>query len=466
MGPAAGSISATTWIIFIGSEISAKRVFRREIRSIALIEQSHHGEPSVHKGKTFAMSTSSQDVVAEANVNPRYRVAFVNTHPIQYFAPLYAYLTRNCGIDATALYLSDFSLKGGNDPGFGRSVTWDVDLLDGYESRFVGGNKASKRSIGGFFSMVAPQLWSEIRDGHYDAVIIHGHNLAAHHIAQAASLYSRTPVFTRGETHRRLVRPRWREAVRKPLLKTLYRGIDGFLAIGSANAAYYRWMGVPEDRIFLVPYSVDNERFIKEGERVRANRSATRDKLGMHPDLPAIVFASKFDRRKRPDDLLSAYAKLRDDGAATQLVMVGTGAMETELKRRVVAEGINDVVFPGFINQSELPSVYAASDVFVLPSDNEPWGLVVNEAMCAGLPVVVSAEVGCTDDLVENNVNGATFTAGDVDGLVRALRPIVSDASLRRAQGKASLERIKSWGYAECGVGIRAAIDATLARRH
>lgn len=396
---------------------------------------------------------------------PVYRIAFVNTHPIQYFAPLYAYLTRNCGLHTTALYLSDFSLKGGRDPGFGRAITWDVDLLDGYEARFIGGDKASKRRIGGFFSMVAPQLWGEIRRGRFDAVIIHGHNLAAHHVAQAACLSADIPAFTRGETHLRLVRSGWRSALRKPLLKAHYRGFDGFLAIGSANAAYYRWMGVPDDRIFQVPYTVDNTRFIAASEAAHGDRAAMRAKLGMEPDLPAIIYASKFDRRKRPDDLLAAYAQLRAEGVAAQLVLVGTGALEAQLKARVADDAIPDVVFPGFVNQAELPAVYAASDVFVLPSVNEPWGLVVNEAMCAGLPIVLSSEIGCADDLVQDGVNGATFTGGDVTGLAAALRPTLTDAELRAAQGCASLDRIRGWSYAECGAGIRAAIEAARARR-
>lgn len=406
------------------------------------------------------------DMTAAApNAAQTYRIAFVNTHPIQYFAPLYAYLTCNCGLQTTGLYLSDFSLKGGRDPGFGRAVTWDVDLLDGYEARFMGGEKASRRRIGGFFSMVAPQLWSEIQGGGFDAVIIHGHNLAAHHIAQAACLSSGTPVFARSETHRRLVRPGWREALRKPLLKLHYRGFDGFLAIGSANAAYYRWMGIPDHRIFRVPYTVDNARFIAAGAAVRADRGATRARLGMDPDLPAIVYASKFDRRKRPDDLLAAYANLRAEGVAAQLVLVGTGVLEEMLKARVAGQAIPDVIFPGFVNQTDLPAVYAASDVFVLPSANEPWGLVVNEAMCAGLPIVLSEEIGCAGDLVKDGVNGATFTASDVHGLAAALRPILTDADLRAAQGQASLERIQGWSYAECGRGIRAAIEAARARR-
>ena len=394
---------------------------------------------------------------------PVYRIAFVNTHPIQYFAPFYAYLTKHCGLRATALYLSDFSLKDGFDPGFGRALTWDVDLLDGYEARFMGGKKASRRRIGGFFSMIAPQLWPEIRRGNYDAVIIHGHNFAACHIAQAACLFSGTPVFTRGETHLKLARARWREILRKPILKMHYRGFNGFLAIGSANFAYYRSMGVPEQRIFLAPYTVDNSRFIAAGRAARSDRARARARLGMDPDLPAIIYASKFDRRKRPGDLLTAYARLRAEGIAAQLVLVGSGPLESDLKRRVMDSIIPDVIFPGFVNQAELPAVYAASDLFVLPSSNEPWGLVVNEAMCAGLPIVLSEEIGCAEDLVQAGVNGATFRAGDVAGLAEAMRPILVDPDLRAAQGRASLERIKSWSYAECGAGIRAAIDAARA---
>jgi glycosyltransferase involved in cell wall biosynthesis len=144
---------------------------------------------------------------------------------------------------------------------------------------------------------------------------------------------------------------------------------------------------------------------------------------------------------------------------------VGTGALEEMLKARVAEQAIPDVVFPGFVNQSELPSVYAASDVFVLPSENEPWGLVVNEAMCAGLPIVLSEEIGCADDLVRDGVNGATFAAGDVAGLADALRPILTDADRRSAYGQASLARIQQWSYAQSGAGIRAAIEATRTRR-
>ena len=149
---------------------------------------------------------------------------------------------------------------------------------------------------------------------------------------------------------------------------------------------------------------------------------------------------------------------------AAQLVMVGSGADEQELRRMVGDLRLPDVSFPGFVNQSEIPSVYAACDVFVLPSENEPWGLAVNEAMCAGLPVVVSSEIGCADDLVTPGVEGATFEAGDVDGLAAALRPLLSDKEYRLRCGAASLDRIGRWSYRECGVALHQAIRATKAR--
>jgi glycosyltransferase involved in cell wall biosynthesis len=411
-------------------------------------------------------------IIIEAAASPvpthsrseRYRVAFVNTHPIQYFAPLYSYLTKHSDIEVTALYLSDFSLRGGHDGGFGRAVKWDLDLLAGYKSEFMG-KAASRRRMNGFFSMVAPELWPAIRGGKFDAVVIHGHNLAAHHVALLAAKASRTPVFARAETHLRLKRSSWRESVRRPVLAAWYKNFDGFLAIGTANARYYQRMGVPAHSIFSMPYSVDNQRFTALAQGFGGDRMAVRTRLGIASDAPVVLYAAKFDRRKRPDDLISACHALQSDGIALNLVMVGSGSMERELRAMVENIGMANVSFPGFVNQTELPSVYAACDLFVLPSENEPWGLAVNEAMCAGLPIVVSEEVGCAEDLVTTGVNGATFAVGHVAGLAAALRPIVADPDLRARYGEASLNRIRRWGYRECAIGLRNAIEAARVSR-
>jgi len=115
-----------------------------------------------------------------------FRLAVVNSHPIQYFAPLYAYLNRDPELEVTALYCSDFSLRGGVDPGFKQVVTWDVDLLEGDRHVFLG-ERAKRRSIGGFWSLVRPEVWGEIRSGRYDAVWLHGYGYAAYVLASLAA---------------------------------------------------------------------------------------------------------------------------------------------------------------------------------------------------------------------------------------------------------------------------------------
>ncbi len=400
---------------------------------------------------------------AESQARRRYRVAFVNTHPIQYFAPLYAYLQEDAGFDVTALYLSDFSIRGDIDPGFKQPVTWDIDLLAGYTHQFMG-PRAKTRRANGFFSMVAPELWSAIRGGGFDGVVIHGHNLAAHHVALAACLSAGVPALARAETHQRLHRPGWKNAVRTPLIEAWYKGFSGFLAIGSANARYFASMGVPAPKIFPMPYTVDNSRFVKAATLTFGDRADVRARLGIVGDEPAILFAAKFDNRKRPMDIVDAFALLQNEGVKAQLVMVGSGALEDELKQRVAALEIKGVSFPGFVNQQELPSVYGACDVFSLPSENEPWGLAINEAMCAGLPIVLSEEIGCAEDLVTSGVNGSVHKAGDVKGLADALRPLLVDSAHRARAGQASRARMETWSYRECALGLRAALDATVDR--
>ena len=382
----------------------------------------------------------------------------VNSHPIQYFAPLYAYLNAAPDLDVTALYLSDCSIRGGKDAGFGQDVRWDVDLLAGYRSVFVG-KAARTREPGGFWSLIAPQVWSELNSGRYDVVWLHGHRYAADLIALMAAKTAGLPVMMRGDTHLGIPCRGIKSILRRPLMGTLYRACDRLLAVGSANAAYYRAMGVSDQKIFLVPYSVDNDRFVEAVKLTRDQKAEVRRRYNVPTDRPSVLFAAKFIRRKRPSDLLEAARRLRmETDRPFTVVMAGSGELEQELRSFCTAHALDNVVFTGFVNQSELPALYAASDVFVLPSQDEPWGLAVNEAMCASLPVIVAREVGCVADLVRDGVNGYTPEAGDIEGLARALRRLIEDEGLRQRQGQASLARILQWGYRQSLEGIRAAL--------
>lgn len=387
----------------------------------------------------------------------KFRVAFVNTHPIQYFAPLYAHLNRTGEFAVTALYLSDFSVRGSLDHGFGQTVKWDIDLLSGYETRFIKGAEL-RNEPAGFFSIIAPWIWREVNRGGFDALVVHGHTPAATLIAVAAARWAGLPVFGRGETHLGLSRGSLRRLVRKPLMRVFYRCLSGVLAIGSANAEFYRAMGVPEDHIFSMPYTVDNVRFTEGSRLSDIQRKQLRAELGVADENPIVLYAGKLQARKHPDDLLRAAARLRDRGVRFDVVIVGSGEMAAELFDLTRRLGLGNVHFRGFANQRVLPQIYGASDVFVLPSENEPWGLAVNEAMCSGLPIVASAEIGCAADLIRPGVNGQTFGTGDVEGLASALHPILADAETRRRMGAASSDIISRWSYAECASGLRTAL--------
>lgn len=390
-------------------------------------------------------------------MNGRFRLAIVNSHPIQYFAPMYAYLNRDPGLEVTALYCSNFSLRGGVDAGFGRAVTWDVNLLDGYRHKFVGA-RASLRTPAGFWSLVCPGLWREIRGGQYDAVLVHGYGYAAYVLAMLAAKTCGVPVFLRTETHLGLKRSAVRRGVRDAVLAIAFRYVDGFLAIGSANRAYYRALGVPDSKIHDVPYAVDNSRFLAASKLTADERARVRHRYGAPPDQPLILYASKLVPRKHPDDLIRALALLHAEGVRATLLIVGTGEMESGLRQ--LASTMEYVRFGGFVNQTELPRVLAAADVFALPADNEPWGLVVNEAMCAGLPVIVGNQVGCVPDLVRDGETGLLVRPGDVKGLASALRRLLLHAEARHAMGTKGLNTVANWNYERCLVGVRSAMAA------
>jgi glycosyltransferase involved in cell wall biosynthesis len=240
-----------------------------------------------------------------------------------------------------------------------------------------------------------------------------------------------------------------------------YRSLSGVLAIGSANSAFYREMGVPDDRIFFMPYTIDNARFTEGARLSEGQRKKARGDLGITDDDPIVLYSAKLQERKHPDDLLRAAAHLKDQGVCFHVAMVGSGEMAAELVNLAASLKLENVHFRGFVNQSILPQIYGAADVFVLPSENEPWGLAINEAMCAGLPIVASSGVGCVPDLVQECINGQTFAPGDIEGLANALLPILVDVETRQRMGAASRDIISRWSYAECAVGLQLALDST-----
>jgi glycosyltransferase involved in cell wall biosynthesis len=216
-----------------------------------------------------------------------------------------------------------------------------------------------------------------------------------------------------------------------------------------------------------MPYCVDNEYFRSRAVEASLRREELRKELDLKPDTGIILYASKFQPRKRPDDLLEAYRRMLprfEQERAPYLLFVGEGELRPQLEKIASAQGLERVRFLGFRNQSELPALFDLCDVFVLASMAEPWGLVVNEVMNASRAVIVSDQVGCGPDLVHNGDNGFIVPAGDCDALARALYDTVGNLANARRMGEASRRIISSWSFEQDIAGLCEALDAVLSR--
>lgn len=382
------------------------------------------------------------------------RLAIVTTHPIQYYAPLFRALAQQNALDPQVFYTwSQTPTQDRFDPGFGRAVEWDIPLLEGYAHRFVA--NVAKR----------PGLNTEIAAWQADALLVFGWNLHAH-LGAMRHFKGRVPVFFRGDSTLLDPRPWWRNALRRAALTWVYRHVDVAIAVGANNGDYYRWCGLPTNRIEFAPHSVDVRRFAAADEQQTARAAQLRRQLGIDPNALVFLFAGKLQKKKSPDLLVEAFVRLareRGADALLHLVIVGNGELETALKERAAAT--SQIHFLPFQNQSAMPAVYRLGDVFILPSGGpgETWGLALNEAMASGRPIIASSRVGGARDLVDPGKTGWVFDAGQRDGLVAVMAAAADarGAPLQR-MGEAARRASAHWSTEECARRIGAIIRSRI----
>ena len=364
------------------------------------------------------------------------RLAIFTSHPIQYQAPLFRALAASEVIDPTVYFGSRHGVDVAMDSGFGQAFRWDVPLLDGYEHAFLP-NTATTPDVSRFTGVRVSDADGVLARGNYGALLLLGWQTFAHVQMLRAAWRIGLPVILRGESTLQRARAGGlgasvRRALWLPLRQRLYAAgfarVDAFLVIGSRNRDYYRSFGVPDEKMFWAPYAVDNDWFTFPDDDRTAARERIRSRLAVGPDTFLVASSAKLIERKRPLDLVDAVASLRDRGVDAHALFIGDGEERAAIEQRATARGIRSAVtIAGFVNQRELPSWYAAADTLVLPSDSrETWGLVVNEAMAAGLPVVVSDAAGCSPDLVRAGENGFTYVCGDVAELADRLASMVA----------------------------------------
>ncbi len=391
----------------------------------------------------------------------RFRVLYVCGHPVQYMSPLLRRMAQYPQLDVTTAYCRLRGAESGHDPEFGATIRWDVPLLDGYSWLEIP-NKGTGSE--GFWGLFNPGLWKLVRKGNFDAVFCPtGYIRASFWITCLASKLSRS-AFVFG-TDATSLAPRdaspWKPVVKRLCWPLLYRMASQVVAPSSGTRDLMLSLGIPAERVSLIPFVVDNDWWLAKAAQVE--RQAVRASWGADPGTPVILFCAKLQPWKRPADLLRAFAQA--DLAKALLIFAGDGAQREELEKETKERNLSDRVrFLGFTNQSELPSLYVGADLLVLPSDYEPFGLVVNEAMLCGCPVVASDRVGAARDLILPINPSFIYPCGDVAALSVLLQRILSNpAELQRFRASAA-DRMKTWSPNEYVSATLEALKAAVPR--
>jgi glycosyltransferase involved in cell wall biosynthesis len=367
------------------------------------------------------------------------RLAIVTSHPIQYNAPFFRELSRRPGVDLRVFYGWEGPSQSG-DPEFGRSINWDIPLLDGYEWELVP-NRASDPGTHHFRGIDNPDAVARILAWRPDAVLVFGWSFRTH-LGVMRHFKGRIPVLFRGDsTLQSGGGARLKRMLRIPALRWVYRHVDVALYPGQRNREYLRACGVDEARMAWMPHAIDTARF--GDDRVAEAAALERTALGIGPDDLAFLFAGKFVPRKECELLIDAFRDAAGREDRVHLVLVGDGPLESHL--RTIAADLPRLHFVGFRNQTQMPAAYRIGDCFVLPSHTESWGLGINEAMAAGRTVIASDRVGACPDLVADRCHGQVFASGDVEALSVAIRRFILPRSDLLSLGGEARKAIAAW---------------------
>jgi glycosyltransferase involved in cell wall biosynthesis len=306
-------------------------------------------------------------------------------------------------------------------------------------------NRSCRPGLGRFFGLANPGLWKLVRAGKFDVVVSYtGYAYLSFWILAAAAKLSGVPLLASTDAHSlRSPNPKWwKSLLKRYCLPRLYRLFDVVLAPSKATIRFIESLGISSERIILTPCVVDNDWWAKRADL--ADRPAIRTRFGISEKSLALLYCAKLQPWKRPQDLLRAFARL--GSCDCFLIFAGEGPLRHELEAEAKTLGVSErVLFPGFVNQSQLPEMYRAADVFVLPSEYDGCPLVVCEAMACGCPVILSDAVPGRFDIVRHGVSGFIYPCRNVEALTSILREILSKPERLQRLAAGARQQIETW---------------------
>ena len=322
------------------------------------------------------------------------KILYLLSHPIQYQSPLIKSISSTKNIKLKVLYESHFSLKKYYDKEFNKIIKFDVDLIKGYESNFI--TKKKKINIFQYFIAVK-KIINQFKP---DFIWIHGYETLRKIVIIILCKSLNIKVLVRGESNL-IDQGRLYLFSRFFFFNLIDFFVHKYMAIGKKNYDFYRKF-VKKDKISFFPYVVDNSYFQRKVSTSKIND--LKNKFKIKKNFLVFLYSGKIISKKNVKILLKSFVELKIKNSF--LFIVGDGIELNKLKNEFNQKNI---IFTGFVNQSQLIIYYNLSKIFVLPSKYEPWGLSVNEAMNCNNALLLSSNVGCGADLLKKNKNGLIF---------------------------------------------------------
>ena len=352
------------------------------------------------------------------------KIAIITTHPIQYHAPLFAFLSNNAKYDIKVFYTLGDQGDKIFDKNFGIERTWNLDLLSGYKYEFLD-NTSPKPSSDDFFGIQNASIITCVNAYKPNAILVYGWKYHSH-LKLLWYFKGKVPILFRGDSTTLDDTKRFPlfNGIKYLLLRWVYRHVDYVLSPGKASNQYFQSAGVLTHNIIHAPHCVDNDRFQLFPEEESNKLNELRNNLFISNKDFVFLFAGKFIEKKNPLLLLKAFAKIATEDNCVRLLIVGSGILEMEMRNQAATLPIyiqNKISFLPFQDQQQMKIIYRLASVFVLPSISETWGLSVNESMVSGTPVIVSSKCGCAYDLVKHNTNGLIFESNNLEDLVEKM---------------------------------------------
>jgi glycosyltransferase involved in cell wall biosynthesis len=374
----------------------------------------------------------------------RRRVVIVTEIISPYRIPVFNALARHSDIDLHVIFLAE------NDPTQRQWLVYKDEIRFSYEVL-----PSWRRRVGRHCFLLNWGAQTALQRATPDFIVCGGYNYVASWQSMAWARRQRVPFFLWVESTAKDLRSR--HPIIESLKTKFLRGCDGFVAAGKSSAEYLKMYGVRQPMIFTAPNAVNTTFFARRAEVVRANASVHRQILNLPEHF--FLFAGRLVYEKGIFDLLQAYEALGSElRKQVGLVFVGDGPARADLQQRAAAINPGAVHFAGFAQQQELATYYALADVLVFPTHTDTWGLVVNEAMACGLPVIASEVAGCVADLIKDGWNGRVVATQEPGQLASAMEELSRDAELRSLMSQRCRQHIEQFSPEAWATGFVTAV--------